>query len=61
MNEVPEPSERWTTAIAWFGSFAPGFSFEIAASFQRVILPWKMPESVALSSVREPEGTPGRL
>jgi hypothetical protein len=37
MKVVPEPSERWTTAIACDGSLAFGLSFRIAASSQLVI------------------------
>src|SRR5678815_103524 len=39
---VPEPSERWTTVIAWSGSFEPGLAAAILGSFQRVILPRKI-------------------
>ena len=31
MKDVPEPSERWTTAMAVDGSLASGLSFVIAA------------------------------
>ena len=46
MKLVPELSERRTTVILIFGSFTPGFSAAMAGSFQRVILPRKMPASV---------------
>ena len=36
---VPEPSERWTTAIASSGRFAFGLSALIAGSFHFVIWP----------------------
>src|SRR5258708_21500670 len=44
---VPEPSERWTTAILVDGNVAPVLSAAILASFHVVMSPWKMPASVS--------------
>ena len=49
---VPEPSERWTTVIVVLGSFAFGLSVLIAASFQVVIVPWKILAIVSAESFR---------
>src|SRR5919201_4465919 len=43
---VPLLSLRWMTVIARSGSDLPLFSLLIAGSFQRLILPRKMPETV---------------
>ena len=56
---VPESSERCTGLIAWFGSVLPGLSAAISGAFQLVILPRKMPATVAGESCRSV--TPGRL
>ena len=42
MAVVPEPSERWATAIGVFGSDIPGFSAAMAGSFHTVIPPEKI-------------------
>ena len=47
---VPELSERCTTVIAVDGSFAPGLSALIAASFQVLMSPWKIFASVSAES-----------
>src|SRR6185312_12409013 len=44
---VPEPSERWTTMMSWFGSVAPGLTLASRASFHLVILPRKMSASTS--------------
>src|ERR1700722_16528019 len=54
---VPEPSERWATAIGWSGRFAPEFSATSAGSFHLVILPAKILPSVSPSNFR-PVWTP---
>ena len=61
MKVVPEPSERWTTAIACDGSLAFGLSLAIAGSSHLVISPSKILASVSPSSVRSPDLTPSRL
>src|SRR6476661_7038925 len=52
LSVVPDSSERWYGWILRSGSFAPGLSLAIAASFQLVILPSKILAIVAASSVR---------
>jgi hypothetical protein len=47
---VPEPSERWTTAIFVDGSVAPLLSAAILASFHVVMSHWMMPASVSALS-----------
>ena len=47
---VPEPSERWTTAIAVSGSVTPALFAAIFGSFHLVILPRKMSATLAPSS-----------
>src|SRR3954470_4354637 len=42
-NVVPDPSARWTGAIARLGSFTPWFSSTSLGSFHFVIVPAKMP------------------
>ena len=47
---VPEPSERWTTAMAVSGRVTPALFAAIAGSFHFVILPRKMSATLAESS-----------
>src|SRR3982751_3071461 len=42
-NDVPDPSERCTTTIAFPGSVRFGLDFWISGSFQVVIVPRKIP------------------
>src|SRR5438067_8781922 len=44
---VPEPSARWTTTMGVDGRVALALSALMAGSFQVLIVPWKMPASVA--------------
>src|ERR1043166_3603802 len=52
LSVVPDSSERWNAWILRSGSFASGFSFLIAASFQLVILPLKILAIVGASRTR---------
>jgi len=56
---VPESSERCTGVIAWSGRVASGFWSAMAGSFHFVIVPAKMPATVAGS--RSSESTPSTL
>src|SRR3954466_2018214 len=56
---VPEPSERWTTAMDLEGSVAPLLSAAIFGSFHVVMSPWKMPAIVSALSLSE--STPDTL
>src|SRR5260221_8387739 len=56
---VPDPSERWATAMAVAGSLAPGLSAAIALSFQVLIWAWKILAMVSGESCRL--STPVRL
>src|SRR4051812_15805760 len=55
---VPEPSDRWTTAIGVDGRSASGLSALMASSSHFVMVAWKMPAIVPGLSFRS---TPGRL
>src|ERR1022692_3715162 len=44
---VPDPSERCTVVMAVAGNLTPGLSPAMAGSFQVVILPAKIPATVA--------------
>ena len=59
LSVVPDESERCTVAIANDGRVTPGLADAMAASFQLVILPPKMPTSTA--GVRISLLTPERL
>ena len=59
LSVVPDSSERWNAWIFRSGSFAEGFSFLIAASFQLVILLSKILARVGASRTRL--STPGTL
>jgi hypothetical protein len=59
LSVVPDSSERWYGWIWRSGSFAPGFSFAMAASFQFLILPSKIFARVGASRTRF--STPERL
>ena len=61
LKVVPDPSERCTTAIAWFGSLALGLSFLIAGSSQVLISPRKILASVGPSMMSSPGLMPSRL
>src|SRR3954451_14936067 len=56
---VPDPSDRWTTAIDEAGRVAPLLSAAILGSFHVVMSRWKMPASVSGLSLSE--STPGTL
>jgi len=60
MLVVPEPSERWTVVMAWFGRVVLGFRAVIAGSFQFVMVPRKM-LAMTVPVRWRPDGMPGRL
>src|ERR1022692_219945 len=60
MAVVPDPSERWATAMGVLGRLIPGFRALIAGSFHVVMAPEKILPSVSPSNFR-PLGMPGRL
>src|SRR5450755_1643064 len=60
MAVVPDPSERWATAMGVLGRVIPGFKALIAGSFHIVMPPEKIFPTVSPSNF-SPLATPGRL